>query len=127
MFQCLKSKTKAPSLRIRSQSADSKESGPATQTFSMASMPLISQIEPTAVLADTGPGLFTIGDGMNTSAMASPAKRSLSFTSSETPTAPPTSGAQTDQITVYDTAVQTAIMDQNIQGSASAIGGATGP
>ena len=100
MFQCLKSKTKAPSLRIRSQSVDSKGSGPTAETFSMASMPLIPQTESTAVLADTGPGLFTTGDITNTGATAPPAKRSLNFASSETPTAPPTSGALADQITV---------------------------
>ena len=126
MFQCLKSKTKAPSLRIRSRSVDSKGSGPAAQTFSMASMPLIPQTESTAVLVDTGPGLFTMGDITNTGAMAPPTKRSLNFASSETPTAPPTSGSLTDQITVYDTAVQTATMDQSTQESASATGGATG-
>ena len=62
----------------------------------MASMSLIPQTESAAVLADTGPGLFTTGDGTNTGAMAPPAKRSLNFTSSETPTAPPTSEALTD-------------------------------
>ena len=108
MFQHLKSKTKALSLRIRSQYADSKGSGPAVQTLSMASMPLIPQTESTAVLAETGLGLFTMGDGTHTGATAPPAKRSLNFASSETPTAPPTSRALTDQITVYDTAVQTA-------------------
>ena len=91
---------------------DSKGSGPAVQTFSMASMPLIAQTD--------------MGDGTNTGAMAPPAKRLLNFASSETPTAPPTSRAPTDQITVYDTAVQTATMDQIIQESASATRGATG-
>ena len=58
MFQQLKSKTKAPSLRIRSRSVDSKGSGPAAKTFSMASMPLIPQTESTAVLAETGPRII---------------------------------------------------------------------
>ena len=45
MFQQLKINTKALSLRIRSQSVDSKGSRPAAETFSMASMPLIPHTE----------------------------------------------------------------------------------
>ena len=126
MFQRLKSKTKALSLRIRSRSVDSKVSGPAAETLSMASMPLIPQTESTAVLSDSGPGLFTTGDITKASAMAPPTKRSLNFAYSETPTTPPASVASAEQITVYDTAVQTTTTNQNIQESASAMGGATG-
>ena len=126
MFQQLKSKTKAPSLRIRSRLVDSKGSGPAAKTLSMASMPLIPQTESTAVLLDSGPELFTMGDITNAVAMAPPARRSLNFAASETPTAPPASVAAAEQITVYDTTVQTATTNPNIQESASATGGATG-
>ena len=105
---------------------DSKGSGPAAETFSMASMPLIPQTESMAVLLESGPGLFTMGDITNAGVTAPPAKRSLNFASSETPTAPPASVASTEQITVYDTAVQTATTDQNNQESASATGGAKG-
>ena len=92
----------------------------------MASMPLIPQTESIAVLLESGPGLFTMGDITNTGVTAQPAKRSLNFASSETPTAPPASVASTEQITVFDTAVQTATTDQNNQESASATGGVTG-
>ena len=112
MFQQLKSKTKAPSLRIRSQSEYGQYA-------------LISQTESMAVLLDSGPGLFTTGDITNASAMAPPAKRLLNFASSETPTTPPASVASAEQITVYDTAIQTATTNKNIQESASAMGGVT--
>ena len=93
MFKQLKSKTKAPSLRIRSQSADSKGPGSVAETLSMASMPLIPQTESTAVLLDSGPGLFTTGDITTAGTMAPPTKKSLNFASTETPTAPPASVA----------------------------------
>ena len=126
MFQQLKSKTKASSLRIRSQSADSKGPGPVAETLSMASMPLIPQTESTAVLSDSGPGLFTTGDITTAGAMAPPTKKSLNFASIETPTAPPASVVSAEQITVYDTAVQTATTGQSIQESATVTEGMTG-
>ena len=92
----------------------------------MASMPLIPQTESMAVLLESGPGLFTMGDITNAGVTAPPAKRLLNFASSETPTARPASVASTEQITVFDTAVQTATTDQNNQESASATGGVTG-
>ena len=89
-------------------------------------MPLIPQTESTALLSDSGPGLFTTGDITNVSAMVPSTKRLLKFASSETPTTPPASVASAEQITVYDTTIETATTDQNIQESASAMGGATG-
>ena len=89
-------------------------------------MLLIPQTESMAVLSDSRPGLFITGGITNAAVTAPPAKRSLNFASSETPTTPSASVASTEQITVYDTAVQTATTDQNTQESASATGGVTG-
>ena len=95
MFQRLKSKTKAPSLRIRSRSVQTqKDQDQQPETLSMASMQLIPQTESTAVLSDSGPGLFTSGRHYKCRChMAPPAKRSLNFASSETSTTPPASVA----------------------------------
>ena len=60
MFKHFKSKTKAPSLRIRSHSVDSKGPGQVAETISMASMKLTPQTEPSAVLQDNGLGLFAV-------------------------------------------------------------------
>ena len=62
MFQRFKSKTKTSSLRICSCSADSKGIGQSAETISMASMPLVPQTDSSAVIHDTGPGLFVSED-----------------------------------------------------------------
>ena len=74
MFQHFKSKAKTPSLRIHLRSADSKAPGQRVETISMASMPLVPQTEPSAVLHDNGPKLFITGDRVTTGSSAPPAK-----------------------------------------------------
>ena len=117
MFQRFKSKTKAPSLRIQSQSADSKGIKQSAETISMASMPLVPQTNSSAVIHDTGPRLFTLEDLTVPESSALLAKKSLNF---ENATAPP------EQVIVHDTAVQTATTSQTIQGADATAGGATG-
>ena len=117
MFQRFKNKTKTPSLRIRSHSADSKEIRQAAETISMASMPLVPQTDSLAVIHDTGPGLFTSGDVTVPVAKVPLAKKSLNF---ENAMAPP------EQVVVYDTAVQTVMKSQTTQETGAPAGGATG-
>ena len=116
MFQTFKSKTKAPSLRIRSCSADSKGIGQSAETISMASMPLVPQIDSSVVIHDTGPGLFTLGDVTAPVSSALLAKKSLNFKNA---TAPP------KQVIVHDTVVQTATTRQTSQEAGATAGGTT--
>ena len=117
MFQRFKSKTKAPSLRICSWSADSKGIEQSAETISMASMPLVPQTDSSAVIHDTAPGLFTSGDVTAPVSSAPLAKKSLNF---ENTTALP------EQVIVHDTAVQTVTTSQTTQGASATAGGATG-
>ena len=94
-------------MRIRSHSANSKGPGQVAEAFIMASMPLIPQTEPSAVLHD----IITI------SSTTPPAKKLLNF---ETATVPP------EQVIVHDTAVQTVTNSQNTQETSAMAGGATG-
>ena len=105
---------------------DSKVPGQAAETISMASMPLIPQTEPSAVLQDNRPGLFAAGDIITMGSIAPPAKKSLNFESTMTTMAPMAPTALVEQVIVYDTAVQTAITSQGTQETTSVIGGATG-
>ena len=117
MFQRFKNKSKTPSLRICSCLADSKGIGQSAETISMASMPLVPQTDSSAVIHDTEPGLFALGDATVPVAKALLAKKSLNF---ENAMAPP------EQVVVYDTAVQTATTSQTTQETAATVGGATG-
>ena len=117
MFQKFKSKTKAPSLRIHSQSADSKGIEQSAETISMASMPLVLQTNSSVVIHDTGPGLFTSGDVTAPVSSVPLAKKSLNF---ENATAPP------EQVIVHDTVVQTVTTSQMTQGAGATAGGTTG-
>ena len=114
MFQRFKSKPKVPSLRIPSRSADSKGTGQATETISMANMPLVSHNATMAVLPNTGLGLHTAQTATAVTSVPT-AKKSLDFGKA---TAPP------EQIVVYDTAVQTVTVQQTP--AQLAVGGATG-
>ena len=103
MIQRFKSKTKAPSLRIHSQSPDSKGNKQSAETISMASMPLVPQTDSSMVIHDTGPRLFTLGDVTVPVPSAPLAKKSVNF---ENATAP------LEQVIVHNTAVQTATTSQ---------------
>ena len=117
MFQRFKSKTKAPSLRICSHSADSKGIRQSAETISMASMPLVPQTDSSAEIHDTGPGLFASGDVTAPVSSAPLAKKSLNF---ENATAPP------EQFVVHDTAVQTVTTSQTTQKAGATAGSTTG-
>ena len=117
MFQRFKSKTRAPSLRIHSQSADSKGIGQSAEMISMASMPLVPQTDSSVVIYDTGPGLFALGDVTAPVSSTPLAKKSLNF---ENTTEPP------EQVVVYDTVAQTATTSQTTQEAGATAGGATG-
>ena len=95
---------------------DSKGPGQQTETISMASMPLVPQTALSAVLHNSGPGLFTMGTAA-TNTSAPPAKKSLNF---ENATAPP------EQVIVHDTAVQTVPNNQNNSDSGATAGGSAG-
>ena len=83
----------------------------------MASMPLVPQTEPSAVLHDNGPKLFITGDRVTTGSSAPPAKQSLNFDNATT---------LAEQVVVYDTVVQTATDNQNAEETGAMAGGATG-
>ena len=117
MFQLFKSKTKTSSLRIRSHLADSKGTRQSAETISMASMPLIPQTDSSAVIHDTGPGLFISGDATATGSNVPPAKKSLNF---QKATALP------QHVVVHDTSVQTVTTSQTTQETGATAGGATG-
>ena len=117
MFQRFKSKTKAPSLRIHSLSADSKGIRQSAETISMASMPLVPQTDSSVVIHDMGPGLFTLGDVTGPVSSALLAKKSLNF---ENTTAP------LEQVVMHNTVVQTVTTSQTTQEAGATAGGATG-
>ena len=103
MFQRFKSKTKASSLRIHFRSADSKGIGQSAEMISMASMPLVPQTDSSAVIHDTGPGLFTLGDATAPVSSTLLAKKSLNFENTTEPL---------EQVVVYDTVAQMATTSQ---------------
>ena len=117
MFQRFKSKTKAPSLRICSCSADSKGIRQSAETISMASMPLVPQTDSSMMIHDTGPGLFTSGDVIVPVSSAPLAKKSLNFENT---------AALPEQVVVHDTAVQMVMTSQTTQEAGATAGGATG-
>ena len=117
MFQRFKSKTKAPSLRIHSRSADSKGIGQSAEMISMASMPLVPQTDSSVVIYDTGPGLFTFGDVTAPVSSTPLAKKSLNFENTT---------ALLEQVVVYNTVVQMATTSQTTQEAGATAGGATG-
>ena len=117
MFQRFKSKTKVPSLRIHSRSADSKGIEQSAETISMASMPLVPQTDSSVVIHHTGPRLFTSGDVTVPVSSVPLAKKSLNFENATVPQ---------EQVIVYDTAVQTATTSQTTQESGATVGGPTG-
>ena len=117
MFQRFKSKTKTSSLRIHSCSVDSKGMRQSAETISMASMPLVPQTDSSAVIHDTGQGLFVSGDATVLESSTPPAKKSLNFENATVPL---------EQVVVHDAVVQTATTSQTIQEAGAMAGGATG-
>ena len=117
MFQRFKSKTKAPSLRIHSLSADSKGIRQSAETISMASMALVPQTDSSMVIHDTGPGLFTSGDVKVPVSNAPLAKKFLNFENAT---------AALEKVVVHNTVVQMAMTSQTTQEAGATAGGATG-
>ena len=117
MFQRFKSKTQSSSLRICSHSADSKGVGQLAKIISMANMPLVAQTDSSAVIYNTGPGLFMSGEATAPGSKAPLAKKSLNFENAM---------ALPEQVVVYDTAVQTVTTSQTTQDTGAIAGGATG-
>ena len=80
----------------------------------MASMPLVPQTNSSAVIHDTGPRLFTLGDVTAPVSSVLLAKKSLNFVNA---TATP------EQVIVHDTVVQTVTTSQTTQGAGATAGG----
>ena len=120
-------------LRLCSRLEDLKSTEQQMETISMANMPLAPQSEPSTLTLDNGPKLHITGDPVISVSNVPGAKKSLDFSSATIPmeqqaTAPTEQSVNAlgEQVTVFNTAVQTAAESPTNAETGISAGGATG-